>query len=122
MSDLDVFNVLDAASATQEQLGKQLDIDKMTDIQDRIMDQKADMEERADFFIQAGKTEDDEELLDELNEMEANALAAEMEDVEIGAGHIQAKNPVVNSGPMYVGAAKGKSEEDELNELQAMMS
>ena len=46
------------------------------------------MEEKREFFIQAGKLEDDDELMDELNELEAMAAAQELEDVEIGAGHI----------------------------------
>ena len=50
------------------------------------------MEEKAEFFIQAGKLEDDDELLDELNELEAEDAAKELEEMEIGAGHIKGKN------------------------------
>ena len=74
------------------------------------------MEEKREFFVQAGKIDDEEDLMDELNELEAEMAGKELEELEIGGGHIAAKEQ-----PMYVGAgaaaAKGKSEEDELNEL-----
>lgn len=72
------------------------------------------MEEKREFFVQAGKLEDEDDLLDELNEMEAEMAGKELEELEIGAGHVQAKEQ-----PMHVGAgaAKARSEEDELNEL-----
>ena len=46
------------------------------------------MEEKQEFFINAGKVEDEEDLLDELNELEAEMAAAELEEVEIGSGLI----------------------------------
>jgi hypothetical protein len=46
------------------------------------------MEEKQNFFIQAGKMEDDDELLDELNELEALAAEEELAKEEIGSGHI----------------------------------
>lgn len=52
------------------------------------------MEEKREFFIQAGKLEDDDALLEELDELEALAAADELNDVEIGAGHIASSNPV----------------------------
>ena len=86
---MDVFSALDVASKATEQLNKQLDIEKL---EERIEDQKQQMEEKAEFFIQAGKLEDDDELLDELNELEAEDAAKELEEMEIGAGHIKGKN------------------------------
>ena len=78
-------------------MNKQLDLDKLNDIQDRIADQQAEMEEKREFFVQAGKMEDDDELLDELNELEAEMAGRELEELEIGAGHIAAKE-----GPMII--------------------
>lgn len=79
------------------------------------------MEERADFFIQAGKLEDDDDLMDELNELEAESAAAELEKLEIGAGAIKGNVP---SQPIYVpsSSAAAKSDDDELKALEAMMS
>ncbi len=48
------------------------------------------MEEKQEFFINAGKVEDEDELMDELNELEAEMAAAELEEVEIGSGAIDA--------------------------------
>ena len=75
IGDLSVFEALDTASKATEQLNKQLDLDKLHDIQDRIADQQEEMREKQDFFVQAGKVEDEEDLLDELNELEANMAA-----------------------------------------------
>jgi len=68
-----------------------LDLDKLQDIQDRIADQAAEMEEKNAFFVQAGRIEDEDDLLDELNELEAEMAGRELEEQEIGAGHIAAK-------------------------------
>ena len=84
-----MFKALDTASKATESLNKQLDIDKLEEIQERLEDQKQQADEKADFFIRAGELEDNDELLDELNELEADALANEMEAVEIGGGAIK---------------------------------
>ncbi len=74
-----------------DQLNKKLDIDKMEDIKEKMDDLRADMEEKNEFFINAAKVEDDEELMNELEELEAEMAADELEQVEIGTGHIQAQ-------------------------------
>ena len=117
MGDLDVFKALDTASKATEQLNKQLDIDKLEEIQERLEDQKQQADEKADFFIRAGELEDNDELLDELNELEADALANEMEAVEIGGGAIKG-----SGGGIKQPAVAAKSDEDELKALEAMMS
>ena len=50
-----MFKALDTASKATEQLNKQLDIDKLEDIKEKLDDQRAEMEEKQEFFIQAGK-------------------------------------------------------------------
>jgi len=47
------------------------------------------MEEKNEFFIRAGQIEDEDDLMDELNELEAEMAAQELEDVEIGAGAVE---------------------------------
>ena len=117
IGDLDVFKALDVASKATEQLNKQLDIDKLEEIQERLEDQKQQAEEKADFFIRAGELEDNDELMDELNELEADALANEMESVEIGAGALKGKG-----GAIAQPAVAARSDDDELKALEAMMS
>ena len=74
-----------------EALNKKLDIDKMEDIKEKMDDLRADMEEKNEFFINAAKVEDDEELMNELDQLEADWAAQELEEVEIGTGHVEAK-------------------------------
>lgn len=121
IQDSSVFSVLGDAAKATEQLNKQLDIDKLEDIKDKLDEQRQEMEEKQEFFINAGKVEDDEELMDELNDLEAEMAAAELESLEIGAG-------VIDSGKQGQGqhakpqpAAK-QSEEDELKALEMMMA
>ena len=117
IGDLDVFKALDVASKATEKLNKQLDIDKLEEILERLEDQKQQAEEKADFFIRAGELEDNDELMDELNELEADALANEMESVEIGAGALKGKG-----GAIAQPAVAARSDDDELKALEAMMS
>ena len=78
-----------------DQLNKKLDIDKMEDIKEKMDDLRAEMEEKNEFFINAAKTEDDDELLNELNDLEAEMAAQELEEVEIGSGVVEAKGGAV---------------------------
>jgi|LauGreDrversion4_2_1035121.scaffolds.fasta_scaffold710729_2 hypothetical protein len=64
------------------------------------------MEEKREFFIQAGKLEDDDALLEELDELEALAAADELNSVEVGAGHIASSNPI---GQAQIGSIKPKA-------------
>jgi cell division septum initiation protein DivIVA len=75
------------------------------------------MEEKQEFFINAGKVEDEEDLLDELNELEAEMAAAELEEVEIGSGLIHGGKQAEPAKPQAA-----KSEEDELKALEMMMA
>ena len=61
----------------------------MEEIKDRIEEQNADMEEKRDFFVRAGAIEDEDDLLDELNELEAELAAEEFEGIEIGSGAVE---------------------------------
>ena len=55
--------------------------------------------------------------MDELNELEADALANEMETIEIGSGALQAKG-----GAIAQPAVAAMSDDDELRALVVMMS
>ena len=76
------------------------------------------MEEKAEFFRGANQIDDEDELMDELNELEALNIEEELNEVEIGAGHVA-------SNKVNVPAAKNKAiveEEDELKALERMMA
>ena len=90
-------------------------------MQDKLEDQRQDMEEKQNFFIQAGKMEDDDELLDELNELEALAAEEELAKEEIGSGHIISTNHNMGTAIGAPTKAPAKSDEEELRQLEAMM-
>jgi hypothetical protein len=104
-------------------LNKQLDVDQFEELKDRIEDQMADVQERQDFFINAGGVEDNDELLDELDELEAEMAADDFNDVEIGTGAIGigkgSQQPVAaaSGGRAHVAVA-----EDDADELARMMA
>ena len=59
-------------------MNKQMDINDIEDLQADLQDQQAEIEERQEFFINAGK-EGEEDALAELDELEALAAEEEME-------------------------------------------
>ena len=71
-------------------MNKNLDIDELELIKEKIEDQQADMEEKREFFVRAGQIEDEDELLGELEELEAQMAEEEMGEIEIGSGIIHA--------------------------------
>ena len=75
IADTDVFQALHAGQQATEILNKRVNIDNIEEIFEKMEDQKADAEERADVFIRMANAEDNEDLLDELNELEADVAA-----------------------------------------------
>ena len=49
-----MFDGLSSGAAAVENLNKQLDVDKFEELKDKIEDQMADVNERQEFFINAG--------------------------------------------------------------------
>lgn len=50
---------------------------------------QADMEEKNQFFVDAGKMEDEDELLDELDELEAAMAEEDFNKIDIGSGAVE---------------------------------
>lgn len=96
----------------------------MEEMLEKLEDMKQESDERADFFIRAGGVEDNDELLDELNQLEADATGAEFEEMEVGAGAIKGKNQGMGAAihQPAAGTSVGQSDEDELRQLEMMMS
>ena len=88
VQDTQVFQSLSAGSRAVDQLNKQLDIDQLEEIKDRIEEQNADMEEKREFFVRAGQIEDEDDLMDELNQLEADLAEDELAELEIGSGSL----------------------------------
>ena len=68
-------------------MNKNLNVDEFEELKDRLEEQMADTEERQQFFINAGESADQDDLLNELDELEAEMAGEEM-DFEIGSGSV----------------------------------
>ena len=121
LGDASVFSALSDASKATEQLNKQLDIDKLEDIKEKLDDQRADMEEKTEFFVQAANIEDQDDLLAELDELEAEQAAEELESIEIGKGAVNAGKGGAIAQP-NMQKTKSAQEDDELKQLEMMMA
>ena len=56
-------------------MNKQIDIDNLEDLKEKIDEQAQEMAEKQEFFVRAGQMDDEDELLDELDELEAEMAA-----------------------------------------------
>lgn len=65
-----------------------MNIEQFEDLQDKLAEQMEDANQIQEFFVNAAGREDDEELLDELDQLEAD-MAEEELDVEIEHGVIK---------------------------------
>ncbi len=81
ISDLSVFRVLGEGAVAVEHMTKQVSVERLEDIRDKMEELNAEVEERREFFIEAGKTGviEDEDLMNELNELEAEMDGKELE-------------------------------------------
>ena len=75
-----------------KELNKQADVDDIAELQDELADIKADADERGEFFANMAQ-EGNDELLDELNELEADAVEQEMGNMNINNNFIPQANP-----------------------------
>ena len=82
------------------------------------------MDEKNDFFVRAGQMEDEDELMDELNELEAQMEDEELAKLEIGAGalHMGLDVPAQKQPAARAQVNLQQSEEDELKALEALMN
>ncbi len=80
----------------------------------------ADVQERQDFFINAGNQEDNDDLMDELNELEAEMAEDEL-DIEIGAGDVLGveKNRAQQEAPARGRPQAQDNDEDLLAQMMA---
>ena len=61
-------------------MNKQMNVDDIADLKEELEDQMAEIQERQEFFANAAE-EDKEDLMGELDELEALAMEEEMENV-----------------------------------------
>jgi len=87
--DKDVIVGMKEGKNAMDQMNKEIDIDDIADLQDDLADQQAQIEERQNFFAEVAD-EGKEDLLAELDELEALAVEDELDDMQINAGPINA--------------------------------
>ena len=78
----------------------------------------ADVQERQEFFVNAASQDDDAELLDELDELEAEMAAEDFGEVEINVGAIAG----AYNNKAQQNKAQANQEIDEAEELARMMA
>ena len=88
-ADVDVVNSLRAGNQTIGTMNKQMDVDSIADLQDEMAENMQEVQERQDLFAAAAE-EGKEDMLAELDELEAEALAGEIDDMEVANAPISA--------------------------------
>ena len=76
--DKDVISGMKDGKDVMEQMNKQMDIDDIAELQDDLADQQAEIEQRQEFFANVAD-EGKEDLMAELDELEALAIEEDME-------------------------------------------
>ena len=78
--DVGVVKGMQDAAKNIETMNKQMDVDDIADVMDQIQEQQDLVKERQDFFIEQADADKDD-LLGELDDLEAEALEAELNDI-----------------------------------------
>ena len=113
------MSALSHAHLVVEHLSQKVSIEQLEDIREKIEDQNQDVEERNQFFIEAGRNAggmQEEDLLDELNELEAEVAQQEFDVVQVSKIKVTTFKEGVPSQEPQV------SIEDELAELEKLMA
>lgn len=82
-ADVDVVNSLKAGNQAITQMNGQMDVDTIAELQDDMAETMAEVQERNELFAQAAE-EGKDDMLAELDELEAEAMEEEMGDMDIG--------------------------------------
>ena len=108
--DKDVILGMKDGANLMKQMNKEMNVDDIADLKDEMDDMMAEQNERQDYFAQIAQDGNDE-LLGELDELEALAAEDEMNQLNLGpqAAIIPNRQPAV------------AQEEDEEAQLKAMM-
>ena len=81
MADAGILGVMKSAAGTMKELNKQANVDDIADLKEELDDMMAENEEKQNYFAGMAN-ENKDELLAELDELEADALAGELEALE----------------------------------------
>ena len=110
-ADVDVVNSLRAGNQAIGNMNSQMDVDSIADLQDEMAENMQEVAERQDLFAAAAE-EGKDDLLAELDELEADALAGELEDMEVLNAPISAPaNPVAAAAASQPAAAQNEDQQ-----------
>ena len=112
-ADVDVVNTLKAGNQAIGTMNKQMDVDSIADLQDDMAENMQEVNERQELFAGAAE-EGKDDLMAELDEMEADALAAELEGMEIPKMPKKAQAKAKNAAHIAL-------DDELLAEIQAMI-
>ena len=103
--DKDVISGMKDGKNVMEQMNKEMDIDDIAELQDDLADQQAEIEQRQEFFANVAD-EGKEDLMAELDELEALAIEEDME------GEMIPTNTINVPGQAQPIAAQANEEEE----------
>ena len=89
--DSGVIKSVKAGKVVMQEMNKNMDIDDIQELKDDLEDQMAEMNEKQEFFAGIAN-ENNDELLDELNELEALAMEDNLKDMDVVPTKSIAKN------------------------------
>ena len=114
-----VFQGLDQGKKAVDAMQKDMEVDAMEELQDEIKEQAEKQQELDDVFIKHGQ-EAMEGLGDELDELEAEMAALEMESEPVAVGAIHVPGQAQKAPTKVPAKAQKEAEEDELEAMMAM--
>ena len=117
VSDTGVINAMKSGKNAIEQLNKQANVDDIADLKEELDDMMAENEEKQDYWAKIGN-EGKEDLLAELDDLEAEMASKEMEEMDLAPQKIILKPKPVKK----VEEAKEEEDEDEIELKKLMMS
>ena len=116
VNDSSVISSMKNAKNVIQQLNKQANVDDIADLKDELDDMMAENAEKQDYFAGIAR-EGEEDLLNELDELEADAAQRELEEVNLEPQLIKKIQP-----KKYVEEVKEEDEEeDEIKKLEKLM-
>ena len=116
-ADVDVVNSLRAGNQAITNMNKNMDVDSIADLQDEMAENMQEIQERNELFSAAAE-ENKDDLLAELDDMEAEALEGELEAMEVGTMPIAAP---ASANPIAAQPAAQNQEAAQMAELNALM-
>ena len=118
--DIGVVNSIKDGKNAIGTLNKQMNVDDIAELKDELDDMMAENAERQDYFAGIAK-EGEDDLLDELNDLEAEMAQSELDSMSLPSAHV----PIKQNGkqvPVHKEEQKEEEDEDEIELKKLMMA